>query len=188
MATTRLLQLCHDLSLQIELPFSSSAAYHPIFSSHQPIDTRACNPKLPRVNVNPARATSRPSARHLEQFYLHRTTQYQPRQQQTSMAMSLSAGAFRASIRRFSARPPKPETRGHRFLAASCIASAVALPFVPPALESSREKKSPTHQGQEYVFIHRCVHNPGMAFTNPSLLVLVIDTLPCASTLVNETP
>ncbi|KAL1953011.1 hypothetical protein VTO42DRAFT_3761 [Malbranchea cinnamomea] len=66
------------------------------------------------------------------------------------MALALASGAFRTSVRRFSARPPKPETRAQRFLAASCIASGVFLPFVPPALESSREKKSPTRQGPKY--------------------------------------
>ncbi|KKZ66352.1 hypothetical protein EMCG_07953 [[Emmonsia] crescens] len=48
---------------------------------------------------------------------------------------------LRASIRQFSARAPKPETRAHRLLTMSGIASLVAVPFIPPAIQSSREKK-----------------------------------------------
>lgn len=54
---------------------------------------------------------------------------------------------LRASIRNFSSRAPKPDTKMHRFVASSCIISAVVLPFIPPAIESNREKKDgyPNH-------------------------------------------
>ncbi|EFR01200.1 hypothetical protein MGYG_09044 [Nannizzia gypsea CBS 118893] len=48
---------------------------------------------------------------------------------------------LRTSLRRFSAQAPRPETRAQRYLAASCIVSGVLLPFIPPALESSRRRK-----------------------------------------------
>lgn len=67
------------------------------------------------------------------------------------MSLALSVGGVRASIRRFSAKPPSPESRTHRFVAMSCLVSGVVLPFIPPALESSREKKFPSHQGKQYV-------------------------------------
>lgn len=46
------------------------------------------------------------------------------------------------SVRRFSGGPPRPESRSARFLATSFIFTAVVLPFVPPALESNRERKN----------------------------------------------
>ncbi|EAW24307.1 uncharacterized protein NFIA_038810 [Aspergillus fischeri NRRL 181] len=47
---------------------------------------------------------------------------------------------IRPAIRHFSVRRPPPDTRTSRFVASSCLVSAVLLPFVPPALESFREK------------------------------------------------
>jgi hypothetical protein len=53
----------------------------------------------------------------------------------------------RQTVRRFSAQAPQSESRATRFVATSCIVSAVVLPFIPPALESSREKSQgyPNH-------------------------------------------
>ncbi|KAL4894509.1 hypothetical protein BDV59DRAFT_12195 [Aspergillus ambiguus] len=53
----------------------------------------------------------------------------------------------RPTIRHFSVRRPQPDTRTSRFVTHSCLFSAVVLPFIPPALESSREKNQgyPTH-------------------------------------------
>ncbi|EEQ29046.1 uncharacterized protein MCYG_01865 [Microsporum canis CBS 113480] len=55
--------------------------------------------------------------------------------------MSQPTVMLRTSLRRFSAQAPKPESRAQRYLAASCIVSGVLLPFIPPALESSRGRK-----------------------------------------------
>ncbi|RAH85047.1 hypothetical protein BO86DRAFT_396679 [Aspergillus japonicus CBS 114.51] len=53
----------------------------------------------------------------------------------------------RPTIRHFSVHRPRPDTRTSRFITSSCLFSAVVLPFIPPALESSREKSKgyPTH-------------------------------------------
>ncbi|RJE19329.1 hypothetical protein PHISCL_08339 [Aspergillus sclerotialis] len=56
------------------------------------------------------------------------------------MALALANPLLRPTVRRFSARRPKPNSRASRVVAMSCIVSAVVLPFVPPALESSRER------------------------------------------------
>ncbi|KAL1998050.1 hypothetical protein VTN02DRAFT_123 [Thermoascus thermophilus] len=53
---------------------------------------------------------------------------------------AVAAHVVRPSVRYFSARRPRPDSRTLRFVAMSCIVSAVVLPFVPPAIESSREK------------------------------------------------
>ncbi|KAL2863316.1 uncharacterized protein BJX67DRAFT_262844 [Aspergillus lucknowensis] len=53
----------------------------------------------------------------------------------------------RPMIRYFSVHRPQQASRASRFIATSCLVSAVVLPFVPPALESSREKNKgyPNH-------------------------------------------
>ncbi|KAJ5795208.1 hypothetical protein N7457_001807 [Penicillium paradoxum] len=48
----------------------------------------------------------------------------------------------RCSIRHFSAQRPRPDSRAARAITMGCIASGVVLPFVPPALESSRHRSS----------------------------------------------
>ncbi|PWY79647.1 hypothetical protein BO70DRAFT_293501 [Aspergillus heteromorphus CBS 117.55] len=61
--------------------------------------------------------------------------------------MSAALQLVRPTIRHFSVRRPQPDSRTSRFIASSCLFSAVVLPFVPPALESSREKHNgyPNH-------------------------------------------
>lgn len=54
--------------------------------------------------------------------------------------INMSIAVARPTIRSFSAHRPQQATRTSRFVARSCLVSAVVLPFVPPALESSREK------------------------------------------------
>ncbi|KAG0155670.1 hypothetical protein PDIDSM_2843 [Penicillium digitatum] len=49
---------------------------------------------------------------------------------------------IRPSIRHFSAHRPRPSSRAARAVAMACIVSGVVLPFVPPALESSRQRSS----------------------------------------------
>ncbi|KAI2793922.1 hypothetical protein POX_a00510 [Penicillium oxalicum] len=56
------------------------------------------------------------------------------------MAFVMAAQITRPLIRRFSAHRPQPDTRAARAVAMSCIVSGVVLPFVPPALESSRQR------------------------------------------------
>ncbi|GLB01872.1 hypothetical protein AtubIFM57258_000282 [Aspergillus tubingensis] len=61
--------------------------------------------------------------------------------------MSIAMQLARPTIRHFSVRRPQPDTRISRFITSSCLFTAVVLPFVPPALESSREKNNgyPNH-------------------------------------------
>ncbi|KAE8150164.1 hypothetical protein BDV25DRAFT_115027 [Aspergillus avenaceus] len=54
--------------------------------------------------------------------------------------MSVTVQLVRPMIRHFSVRRPRPDTRTARFVTSSCLFSAVVLPFIPPALESSRAK------------------------------------------------
>ncbi|ODH52798.1 hypothetical protein GX48_00992 [Paracoccidioides brasiliensis] len=55
--------------------------------------------------------------------------------------MPPSAALLRTLFRQFSSRTPKPETRTDKILTMSGIVSLVVVPFIPPAIESSREKK-----------------------------------------------
>ncbi|KAF7596573.1 hypothetical protein BBP40_000973 [Aspergillus hancockii] len=56
--------------------------------------------------------------------------------------MALVAQIVRPTIRHFSVRRPRPDTRTARFVTSSCLFSAVVLPFIPPALESSRARST----------------------------------------------
>ncbi|KAJ5689282.1 hypothetical protein N7462_003674 [Penicillium macrosclerotiorum] len=58
------------------------------------------------------------------------------------MAAVLAAQLARPSIRHFSAHRPRPDSRTSRAIAMSCLISGVVLPFVPPAIESSRQRTS----------------------------------------------
>ncbi|CAG7963788.1 unnamed protein product [Penicillium nalgiovense] len=58
------------------------------------------------------------------------------------MASILASQVVRPSIRHFSAHRPRPDSRAARAVAMGCIVSGVVLPFVPPALESSRQRSS----------------------------------------------
>ncbi|KAJ5941562.1 hypothetical protein N7516_001730 [Penicillium verrucosum] len=58
------------------------------------------------------------------------------------MASILASQIARPSIRHFSAHRPRPDSRVARAIAMGCIVSGVVLPFVPPALESSRQRSS----------------------------------------------
>ncbi|KAJ5562982.1 hypothetical protein N7535_002572 [Penicillium sp. DV-2018c] len=60
------------------------------------------------------------------------------------MAYSIAPHFARPFIRHFSAHRPRPDSRAARAISMGCIASGVVLPFVPPALESSRQKSSGT--------------------------------------------
>ncbi|KAJ5146416.1 uncharacterized protein N7515_000980 [Penicillium bovifimosum] len=48
----------------------------------------------------------------------------------------------RPLARHFSAHRPRPDSRAVRAVAMGCIVSGVVLPFIPPALESSRQRRS----------------------------------------------
>ncbi|KAE8135516.1 hypothetical protein BDV38DRAFT_284781 [Aspergillus pseudotamarii] len=56
--------------------------------------------------------------------------------------MAIAVRFVRPTIRHFSVRRPQPDSRTSRFVTSSCLFSAVVLPFVPPALESSRAKNT----------------------------------------------
>lgn len=65
----------------------------------------------------------------------------------TSITLTITMAAViaqvaRPSIRHFSAHRPRPDSRAARAVAMSCLVSGVVLPFVPPALESSRQRNS----------------------------------------------
>lgn len=57
-----------------------------------------------------------------------------------NMAVAVAVQSIRNSVRHFSAHRPPTDSRTSRFVATSCLVSMVVLPFVPPALESSRER------------------------------------------------
>ena len=86
--------------------------------------------------------------KHYYQHYLTLNTAIS----QTTMSLTLLVGGARASVRHFSAKPPAPESRANRLLVLACLASGIVLPFIPPALESSREKKFPSNQGKQYAY------------------------------------
>ncbi|KAJ5462710.1 hypothetical protein N7475_007654 [Penicillium sp. IBT 31633x] len=58
------------------------------------------------------------------------------------MASTIACQFARPSIRHFSAHRPRPDSRAARVVTMGCIISGVVLPFVPPALESSRQRNS----------------------------------------------
>ncbi|KAF3406583.1 hypothetical protein DPV78_001211 [Talaromyces pinophilus] len=75
------------------------------------------------------------------------------------MAVAITASGLRSSVRHFSAHRPRPDTRTSRFVASSCLVSMVVLPFVPPALESSREKNTGyPHSHKERSLPPLCFH------------------------------
>ncbi|CAI7625921.1 hypothetical protein N7509_012604 [Penicillium cosmopolitanum] len=65
------------------------------------------------------------------------------------MAAVVAAQLARPTIRHFSAHRPRPDSRAARAVTTSCLAAAVALPFIPPALESSRQKSSGFPEGNK---------------------------------------
>lgn len=54
---------------------------------------------------------------------------------------NMSATIVSQTIRQFSAQAARPISKAQSAMTTTIIASAVALPFVPPALESARERK-----------------------------------------------
>ncbi|KAJ5495279.1 hypothetical protein N7539_000395 [Penicillium diatomitis] len=66
------------------------------------------------------------------------------------MAFMAAAEISRPLVRRFSAHRPQHNTRAVRAVALSCIVSGVVLPFVPPALESSRQRKAGSSDKKKY--------------------------------------
>ncbi|TPX23908.1 hypothetical protein DIZ76_013251 [Coccidioides immitis] len=65
--------------------------------------------------------------------------------------MSFARAVARSSIRQFSAQGPKPESRTQRFVANSALVALVVIPFIHPALESLRQKRSGnTHESNRY--------------------------------------
>jgi hypothetical protein len=63
--------------------------------------------------------------------------------------MATIAQLARPSIRHFSAHRPRPDSRAARAISLGCIVSGVVLPFVPPALESSRQRNSGLSTGNK---------------------------------------
>ncbi|KAJ5908558.1 hypothetical protein N7495_001240 [Penicillium taxi] len=54
--------------------------------------------------------------------------------------MAIVAHMVRPSVRHFSAHRTPPDSLLARAVAMSCIVTGVVLPFVPPAIESSRQR------------------------------------------------
>lgn len=65
-------------------------------------------------------------------YSVHQSTLY-------TMAAILSS-VTRPSIRHFSAHRPRPDSRAARAITMGFLVSGVVLPFVPPAMESSRQR------------------------------------------------
>ncbi|KAL1991876.1 hypothetical protein VTN49DRAFT_5184 [Thermomyces lanuginosus] len=73
--------------------------------------------------------------------------------------MAAIALSSRFTVRHFSAHRPRPDSRASRMAALSFLVSMVVLPFVPPALESSREKStSSSHHNKTRSHPPLCFH------------------------------
>jgi len=59
-----------------------------------------------------------------------------------SIASAVTTTLTQTAVRHFSAQAPKPATKLQSAVAGAIITSAVILPFVPPAMESKRERES----------------------------------------------
>jgi hypothetical protein len=55
------------------------------------------------------------------------------------------------AVRHFSSRAPRPETFLQKAITTAAIASGVMIPFIPPALESKRERDN-GHPNARYIF------------------------------------
>ncbi|BCS26881.1 uncharacterized protein APUU_51592A [Aspergillus puulaauensis] len=58
------------------------------------------------------------------------------------MAVSIAAQLAHPSVRHFSGYRPRPRSRTARAVAMSYLISGVVIPFIPPALETLRQKNS----------------------------------------------
>ncbi|KAL5366634.1 hypothetical protein BJX96DRAFT_180909 [Aspergillus floccosus] len=58
------------------------------------------------------------------------------------MAIATAAQITHPSIRHFSAHRSRPQSRTARIVAMSYLVSGSVIPFIPPALESLRQKNS----------------------------------------------
>lgn len=56
------------------------------------------------------------------------------------MAITIAAHLAQPSVRHFSGHRPRPHSRTARAVALSYLISGVLVPFIPPALESLRQK------------------------------------------------
>ncbi|PGH04273.1 hypothetical protein GX51_03618 [Blastomyces parvus] len=111
------------------------SAHTVIYTDPLPLDLGAVHshPKLPRhipLASTYARLRSQPPSPSPRSAINH-----------PHLPSAPSATMLRVPIRQFSARAPKPETRAHRLLTMSGITSLFVVPFIPPAIQSSREKK-----------------------------------------------
>lgn len=82
----------------------------------------------------------------------------------------------RTTVRHFSARRSKPNTRISRMVSMSCVVSAVVLPFIPPALESSREKNLGYPNHNKYVL--SCLNDGSLYSQGPSPTVFPCPLIP----------
>ncbi|KAJ5098946.1 hypothetical protein N7532_005947 [Penicillium argentinense] len=58
------------------------------------------------------------------------------------MAITIAPQLAHPSVRHFSGHRPRPHSRTVRVFAMSYLISGVVVPFIPPALESLRQKNS----------------------------------------------
>ena len=63
--------------------------------------------------------------------------------------MAAVSSFARPCIRHFSAHRPRPDSRTERAVVMTCLAGGVVLPFVPPAMESSRQRNSTAASGKK---------------------------------------
>lgn len=58
-----------------------------------------------------------------------------------TVAAAVSTQIGQSAIRQFSARAPRPTTRVQQAVSMGIITTGVLMPFIPPAIESQKEKK-----------------------------------------------
>jgi hypothetical protein len=58
-----------------------------------------------------------------------------------AIASSIASQIGQNAVRRFSARAPKPNTRMQQAVSLGLITTGVLVPFIPPAVESQKERR-----------------------------------------------
>ena len=73
------------------------------------------------------------------------------------MSAQLSNNLTQMAVRHFSAQIPRQATKTQQVVATAIISTAVVLPFIPPAIESKREReRGQTSKRQHYAPL--CCH------------------------------
>jgi len=75
-----------------------------------------------------------------------------------SLVGAVTSSLTHTAVRHFSAQAPKPATKLQSTIAGTLITSAVLLPFVPPAIESKRERESGHPNASRKHYAPLCCH------------------------------